>query len=525
VNRLCPSALVLAALVFAGAQLAPAADFLGSVPNSAPEDLAGRYAVVGVTGNGVLILYDSACEGDFASLHGRVLAENPKAHLYYAVRLLAGVSRADLAAVSRILDFDGEQYVVEVEPQALERFIAVPAMRGRFSLDGWVMDQPAPGFPPVPSDPTVVRIVGRVSRDSVLAFVRRLQDFGNRYAPGESCKAAAQWIAAEFRDYGCDTVIFQDHDADYAPNVVGVRYGTLGQRQTYAVIDGHFDAVPWTPGADDNASGTVSAIEACRVTQGFQFRHDLRFIAFSAEEEGLGSPYYAGQARDRGDSILGVLNFDMIGYANYAPEDLDVIGKISDPACEPFCDWFIAVADTYTTLFCNKRMMTDMPYSDHASFWNKGYIALCGSEDFWPPNPFYHTPGDSIGGGYNDNAFCTEVIKAGVAAMATLGEPLPAAVSSPEHLNLASGSTPRLTLQQNPARDVARITYVLPKAGLVRLEAFDCSGRRLATLASGHSPAGEHSTTWDTRNVPAGICYLRLNSASGQRSLKAVVNR
>jgi len=343
--------------VTVGASFALAAEFLGLVPNSAPKDLAARYTIVGVTGHGVLVLSDNAREGDFVALHGRFLAENPGAHLYYTVHLLTDASRADLAAVSRILDFDGEQYIVEVEPDAVERFIAVPAMRGRVSLDGWVMGHPEPKLPLVLADPRVEQIVARVSPDSVLAFVHRLQDFGNRYSPSDSCKAAAQWIAARFRDYGCDTVILQTHTTDQAPNVIGVRYGTLGQRQTYAIIDGHFDDVPGSPGADDNASGAVSAIEACRVTQGFRFHQDLRFIAFSGEEEGTGSPYYASQARSQGDSILGVLNFDMIAYADSAPEDLEVIGKISDPACEPFCDWFIAVAYTYTTLPCNKRMM------------------------------------------------------------------------------------------------------------------------------------------------------------------------
>ncbi|MBM3330535.1 M20/M25/M40 family metallo-hydrolase [candidate division WOR-3 bacterium] len=512
-------------IVTVAASLAGAAEFLGLVPNSTPEDLAGRYTIVGVTSHGVLILSGEAADGDFAALHGRLLAENPKAHRYHTVRLLADSSRADLAAVSRILDFDGEQYLVEVDPDAIESFLAVPAMRGRISLDGWVMGTPAPELPRVLSNPTIERIVARVSPDSVLAFVQRLQDFGNRYALGESGKAAARWIAGRFRDWGCDTVILQDHDADYAPNVVGVRYGSDGRRQTYAVIDGHFDGIPWSPGADDNASGAVSAIEACRVTQGFQFRRDLRFIAFSAEELGLGSPYYAGQARNRGDSILGVLNFDMIGYADSVPEDLEVIGKIANPACEPLCDLFMAAADTYTTLNCNKRMMTDMPYSDHASFWNNGYVALCGSEDFWPPNPYYHSPGDSIGAGYNDNGFCTEVIRAGVAALATLGEPLPAGVSSSAPFDLLSGSTYGLVLQPNPVRGTAQVRFSLRQASSVKLEAYDRSGRGLATLASGSASAGAHSATWDTRDVPTGIYFLRLTAAGGQRSLKVVVGR
>ena len=515
-------------IVTVGASLTLAAEFLGVVPNAAPEDLAARYTIVGATGNGVLILSDNAGDGAFATLHGRVLAENPKAHLYYTVHLSAGTSRADLAAVSRILDFDGQQYVVEVEPEAVERFLTVPAMRGRISLSGWVMDRPAPKLPPVIADPTVSEIVARVSPDSVLAFVRRLQQYGNRYSTGDSCKAAARWVAARFREYGCDTVILQDHTTNHAPNVIGIRYGASGERQPYAIIDGHFDsyAAANAPGADDNASGAVSAIEACRVTQGFRFQHDLRFIAFSGEEFGLyGSTYYAAEAHSQGDSILGVLNFDMIAYEDSAPEDLDVIGKIADPACEPFCDWFIAVADTYTTLPCNKLMMADMQYSDHHPFWNNGYLAFCGIEDFWPTNPYYHTPADSIGAGYNSNTFCTEVIKAGVAALATLGEPLPASVQSNDLLTIGLVSAPRLTLGKNPVRGSARIGYVLPQASNVRLEASDRSGRRFAVLACGYSSAGAHSATWDTRNVPAGVYFLRLTTSGSRQSLKTVVSR
>jgi hypothetical protein len=515
-------------IVAVGASLTLAAEFLGVMPNSTPEELAGRYTIIGVTGHGVLVLSDNARDGDFAALHGRFLAENPKAHLYYTVHLFADASRADLAAVSRILDFDGEQYLVEVESSAVERFIAVPAMRGRVSLDGWVMDKPAPKLPRVIANPTIEQIVARVSPDSVLGFVRRLQQYGNRYSTGDSCKAAAQWIAARFQAYGCDSVFLQNHTTNHAPNVVGIRYGASGERAPYAIIDGHFDAYAASnaPGADDNASGTVSAIEACRVTQGFQFQHDLRFIAFSGEEFGCnGSDYYATQARSQGDSILGVLNFDMIAYEDSASEDLDVIGKISNPPCEPFCDWFIAVADTYTALPCNKQMMSDMQYSDHGPFWNNGYLAFCGIEDFWPGNPYYHTPGDSIGAGYNNNAFCTEVIKAGVAALATLGEPQSAGVQSVDPLNTRFGGAPRLTMDQNPVHGSAHIRFVLPQASDVRLEAFDRSGRRFATLASGYSSAGAHSATWDTRNVPTGIYFLRLTAQSGQRSLKTVVGR
>jgi len=135
--------------VAVGLSFALAGEFLGVVPHATPEDLSARYRIVGVTGHGVLVRGADADLADLSARGGAWLAAEPKDHLYYTVRLFAAASRADLARVSRILDFDGEQYLVEVEREAVEQFIAVPAMRGRVNLAGWVMDRPAPKLPAV----------------------------------------------------------------------------------------------------------------------------------------------------------------------------------------------------------------------------------------------------------------------------------------------------------------------------------------------------------------------------------------
>ncbi len=410
----------------AGALLA--GDFLAIVPDVQPEVLAHTFRVVGQNDNGVLVVGSERQTAELAVYRGRVLDVNPEEKVYYRVRLIDWGRRDALARVATILDFDGVEYLVAVKEGEFERFMELPAFRARLSLAGWVFKPVKVELPPVTVNPLIQQMVGAVEPDSVLSYVRRLQRYRTRYSTSDSCRAAAEWIRQKFIAYGCDTVIMQDHTSGHAPNVIGVKYGTSGQRNPYAVICGHFDsyAASNAPGADDNASGTAAVIEAARVTRGYQFRHDLRFIAFSGEEFGLyGSEYYAQQARSRGDSILGVLNFDMIGYVDAAPEDLDVLGKIANPPCEPFVDWFTAIADTYAVLPVRKRMVNDNQNSDHGPFWNNGYLAFCGIEDFWPGNPWYHTPGDTIGAGYNSNDFCTQVTRAGVAGLATLGEVLP----------------------------------------------------------------------------------------------------
>lgn len=49
-------------------------------------------------------------------------------------------------------------------------------------------------------------------------------------------------------------------------------------------------------------------------------------MCFSREEQGLiGSKAYVEEAYQRGDNRVAALNFDMIGYADINPEDVDII--------------------------------------------------------------------------------------------------------------------------------------------------------------------------------------------------------
>ena len=46
----------------------------------------------------------------------------------------------------------------------------------------------------------------------------------------------------------------------------------------------------------------------------YTFNHTIRFVAFSGEEQGLiGSRHYAEDAYNNNESIVAVLNADMIG--------------------------------------------------------------------------------------------------------------------------------------------------------------------------------------------------------------------
>jgi len=455
----------------------------------------------------------------------QMLDAKPQEGEYYQV--LPMDRMLDLSLYGRILTQDNNDYLLRLYPGMLEPLISQKVMVQRLSFVPMVLqisrDSSSPDhgtrLPTVLYDYTVQEMVDLVHPDTVLSNVQRLQDYVTRYSTHDSCFAAAGYIFDKFNAYGCDSVFLQYHESGFAPNVIGIKRGELYPDSIYTVVCGHFDATSYAqpaiaPGADDNASGTAAVIEAARVMSNYDFEYSIRYIAFSGEEQGLyGSQHYAQLARSQGDSILGVINGDMIAYSDIQPETLEVFAKTSNPPCEPFADFFIAAADTYTTLLTNKRMTTSMVYSDHAPFWNQGYLALCNIEDFWVVNPYYHTPGDTMGAGYNDHAFCTEVTKAEIAALALLAIPYDTGIEESE--KVGSGNA-RLTVQPTIGKNLFTISIMPESTNPIDLRIHDATGRLVKNIALLPSEIGHPlSVKWNGtdnlgQKLPGGIYFLEL---------------
>ncbi|MEO5617406.1 MAG: metallophosphoesterase, partial [Candidatus Eisenbacteria bacterium] len=78
----------------------------------------------------------------------------------------------------------------------------------------------------------------------------------------------------------------------------------------------------------------------------------------------------------------------------------------------------------------------------------------------------------------------------------------------------------------NPFRSEISLSFSLATAARVRLEIFDASGRRVATLARGSHPSGTHSARWnglaeDGRALPAGV-YVASLEADGRRVTRRI---
>ncbi len=167
------------------------------------------------------------------------------------------------------------------------------------------------------------------------------------------------------------------------------------------IICAHYDDMPsgsTAPGADDNGSGTAAVIEAARIFTQYNSAYTIIYALWDEEERGLyGSAYYAQQAALAGDSIMGVINMDMIAYDS----DLDNVGEIhvrNYANSNSLKDQMVGVNSLYSIGVSTVIENPGTTASDQASFWNNGYGAILLIEEYYGGdfNAYYHTTSDLL---------------------------------------------------------------------------------------------------------------------------------
>jgi len=296
--------------------------------------------------------------------------------------------------------------------------------------------------PKMDKDPDIQAIADQIDTGQVRAWVLGLESFATRYVKASNHWTVANWIMQEFINMGISDVHLDTFliypwwggGAVECYNVVATIPGTLDTSVSY-IVGGHWDSVVWdnvppddpslinAPGSDDNASGTVAAMEMARILVSNPPKYTVRFIAMDAEETGLeGARTYADSARAHDENIGLMLNYDMIGSYQ------DASGNINDSifGCKLYsgseeyayllgqmATWYGRLADTnlvpsYNTVYLDG--------SDSWEFWDKGYPVTYSEEyrfsDRW------HLISDSIT--HMNIRYCTSVIKAGLGLLATM---------------------------------------------------------------------------------------------------------
>jgi hypothetical protein len=262
-------------------------------------------------------------------------------------------------------------------------------------------------------NPIIQGFVDQVSETTIYDLLVQMVSYNTRYSYAPELLDAVDWAVDEFETWGYD-VELRPHTSQMAPNIIATKTGMVNPDRIW-VVGGHFDSTsgqPNTlaPGANDNGTGSALTMHTAEILKDMVFADTVVYALWTGEEQGLyGSAHWAAWAASEGLDIQGYYNFDMIGWEDPAPEDLDVL---VNNASFDFGQDFVDVADMYTDLL-HDLQVANVSASDHYSFWQNGYVAFCGIEDYWPGYPYYHTVNDTVDKVATN--FTAEVTKAMVA--------------------------------------------------------------------------------------------------------------
>jgi Zn-dependent M28 family amino/carboxypeptidase len=248
----------------------------------------------------------------------------------------------------------------------------------------------------------IENLVNRVAHSSLETDLRYLVAFPTRHSLSDHYANAATWARDQLAALNL-TARLQNITVNDSPswNVIADKMGNAADNTRQVVlVTAHLDSINTqggpmapAPGADDNGSGSAGLLEMARAFSAHRGEHDLRFILFGGEEEGLfgSKEYVASLPTSEKRRIRAVLNMDMIATLNTSTRSVMLEGA---PLSQGVIDGLVEAAATYTDLTVETSLN---PFaSDHVPFINAGIQAVLTIEGADSTNSNIHSINDTL---------------------------------------------------------------------------------------------------------------------------------
>lgn len=237
----------------------------------------------------------------------------------------------------------------------------------------------------------------------------------------EALARAAAHIDARLERLGYVVVHEEFHAGDGMrsfENLVAERKGTTASGEI-VVVGAHYDTVPGTPGADDNATGVAALLAIAETFATRPTARTVRFVAFANEEPpffqdktAMGSFIAARRWKARGDDVVAMLSLETIGtfsdepgsqhypavFAWLYPSQGDFMGFVGDTGSMPLVHRCVKTFREAGRIPAEgaavPRIVPGIDWSDHWSFWEQGWPALMVTTTAPYRNPRYHEAND-----------------------------------------------------------------------------------------------------------------------------------
>jgi peptidase M28-like protein len=262
-------------------------------------------------------------------------------------------------------------------------------------------------------DTRVLAAAVGVSKSFLRAMVETLAVPRHYEFQPENNRLTAQWIARQLYSYGYETEL----QGEYA-NVVA-RSPRLPEAHCI-LIGAHYDSVPGTPGADDNASAVAAMLACAKALAEHAPESPVCFVSFNREEDGLwgSNDFVKTVVAERKMLVREAHILEMVGYCDHSsgsqriPADLPIrvpdqgefLGILANKDSTAMASAVLQTARTYwpdfpvlsLKVFAGvEKLLPVLQRSDHVPFWQAGIPTIMWTDTSEFRNHHYHQPTDT----------------------------------------------------------------------------------------------------------------------------------
>ena len=241
--------------------------------------------------------------------------------------------------------------------------------------------------------------------------------------PGtQAHREAAAYVQGQLRQAGFTVEAMRCSEAGY--DAVNLATRPLPDRPDLplVLIGAHYDSIPDSPGADDNASAVAALVELARLIRprldsAGPWHSRLQLIAYDLEEYGMIGSYLHSRELQRSRTALrGMVSLEMLGYIDPRPGSQGLpphlkhlYPDVGDFICavgnDASLDLLRVVVEAMKgvpglPVQClavpgNGEALPPVRLSDHSPFWDHGFPALMITDTSFFRNPHYHQASDT----------------------------------------------------------------------------------------------------------------------------------
>lgn len=250
-------------------------------------------------------------------------------------------------------------------------------------------------------DSVLLGVVNNISKDSLLSFLMHIDSYYQRNTGSDTISnnygigAVRRWIYQKFGEFSTAqenrlVVSYMDFDRsicgkNHHKNVLAILPGLDTTQNEVLIVEGHYDTRCegacdtncYSPGMEDNGSGTVLVMELARVMSRYAFDRTIVFANVTGEDQGLyGAKAFATYVDNNDIPVMALFNNDVVGGI--------ICGATSSP---PGCPYMNHIDSTHVRLFSFSQFNDSSANSKHKQLVR--YIKLHQEEDI---NPLLETP-------------------------------------------------------------------------------------------------------------------------------------